>query len=235
MKHIDRKVILSAVALLVLSMSEVKAQYFPVPVPYGYGYGYYYSGPVPCSSESSLSEKVYVNIDWQLNASMCNGIAETFSGWGASLESGYFVTGRITVGGFLGYHTNNEYYPRQVFYSGDGAVSTDQQHSLFQLPFGVSARYYFMNGGIIHTYAGVRTGAEYSFGESYAGGLYTFRNTDWGFYVSPEVGMELKPFNASRFGFRLAVYYSYATNDNSLLWYEASGLNNAGMRVGIAF
>ena len=51
-------------------------------------------------------------------------------------------------------------------------------------------------------------------------------NEQWGFYLSPEVGVDIHPFKQTRLGLHLAVYYNHATNDNSLMWYDVKGLNN---------
>ena len=67
--------------------------------------------------------------------------------------------------------------------------------------------------------------------------LNTISLTDkpWGFYVSPEIGVNIYPFSQSRFGFHLAAYYSYATNKSELLTGCQDGNNNIGFRLGVCF
>ncbi len=185
------------------------------------------------SFADGISPKIYFNIDWQLNGTISNDFADGISGWGAAFESGYYLTPSIGVGAFMGFHTNNEYIPRSVFNVDGQAISTDQQHSLFQLPFGVSARYRFSQG-MLTPYVGVKAGAEYAESDSYMNEVCVYNNA-WGFYMSPEVGVEIRPFGTNRIGFHLSAYYSYSTNDNSLMWYDVNGLNNYGFRIGIAF
>ena len=57
----------------------------------------------------------------------------------------------------------------------------------------------------------------------------------WGFYVSPELGMDIHPVPYQRLGFHVAVYYSYATNQTDILTYSEDGRNSMGVRVGVCF
>lgn len=177
--------------------------------------------------------RTFFNVDWQLNGTIGNDIASDFGGWGASFTGGYYLTPHWGLGLFAAYHTNEEYVPRSTFPWHDGLLNTDQIHSLYQLPFGITARYRFWSGTLM-PYIGVKAGAEYARATTYINGDGWY-NTSWGFFVSPEVGVEVHPFKRAKFGFHVAAYYNYATNDNTLLWYKAEGLNNFGVRVGIAF
>ena len=192
------------------------------------------SAPTTCyhHTDNPLS-RTFFNIDWQVNGTIGNDFASSTSGWGAHFEGGYYLTEHWALGAFIGFHTNNEYFPRQSFVWHNAALSTDQQHSLYQLPFGLSTRYRFCNG-LFAPYAGLKMGAQYAESESYLNSLCLY-NDQWGFYISPEVGVEIHPFKQKRFGFHLSVYYNYATNNNSLMWYDANGLNNYGLRLGVAF
>ena len=81
-------------------------------------------------------------------------------------------------------------------------------------------------------YVEAKLGAQYSEQNIY---LSTFvnRHDNWGFYVSPEVGLTFFPFQKTDFGFQVAVYYSYATNASKSI--DINGLNNLGFKLGIAF
>mgnify|MGYP003553345140 CR=1 FL=1 len=59
------------------------------------------------------------------------------------------------------------------------------------------------------------------------------RNENWGFYISPEVGMTWFPFEKVDVGFQLAVYYAYSSNRNRN--YDMEGINNLGFKLGIPF
>ena len=93
-------------------------------------------------AKAQLTDNGYANIDWQFNFPLSNHFADKASGWGMSFEGGYYVTPNIALGAFLAYHSNHEYFGRQTLPVGEGgSINTDQQHTLFQLPFGLAGRY----------------------------------------------------------------------------------------------
>ena len=178
---------------------------------------------------------IYLNIDWQLNMPFGSDYADKISGWGANFEGGYYITPNISAGLFVAFHTNNAYVARQNLDFGEGTVlNTDQQHSIFQLPFGASFRYTFIRDGLIEPYAGVRLGASYNEVSSYLHSVKIY-DREWGFYASPEIGVNIFCNEQKHLGFHVAVYYDYMTNHTALLSYDVNGFNNWGVRVGLAF
>lgn len=175
----------------------------------------------------------YINIDWQTNGLIGSDFVDKISGWGAHFEMGYYQTTNFAVGGFVSYHTNNEYLPYQTFTWENSALSTEQQHSLFQIPFGVSARYR-ISGQYTAPYIGAKIGAQYTRSEDYINQTCIYQD-NWGFYISPEIGVEIYPFAPKRFGLHLACYYSFATNEHGVLWYHNKNTHNYGFRTGITF
>ena len=92
-------------------------------------------------AKAQLTDNGYANIDWQFNFPLSNHFADKASGWGMSFEGGYYVTPNFALGAFLAYHSNHEYFGRQKLPVGEGgSINTDQQHTLFQLPFGLAGR-----------------------------------------------------------------------------------------------
>ena len=185
--------------------------------------------------KAQLIQNGYMNVDWQFNTPLGKSFADKASGWGMNFESGYFITPAITLGSFISYHTNNRYIDRQTLDLGRySAINTDQQHSLFQLPFGMSGRYNFMKESVFQPYVGLKMGANFARISTY---YYVFRSYEdtWGFYMSPELGANIFPSPSNRFGFHVAVYYSYATNHDDLWIYSIDNLNNFGFRIGISF
>lgn len=176
----------------------------------------------------------YLNIDWQVNAPD-GSFADKISGWGMNFEGGYRITPAIAVGPFLSYHTNLGSVGRRTLDLGNGtSLTTNQKHTLFQLPFGVSGRYSWFNDSVLQPYVGLKLGANYTQMSSY---YYVVKQYDdsWGFFLSPEIGLSLFPRPEYRFGFHIALYYSYATNRNKLLTYSVDNINNFGLRVGVSF
>ena len=185
-------------------------------------------------AKAQMSDNAYGNIDWQFNFPLNNGYADKGSGWGMNFEGGYYLTDEISLGGFMAFHSNHEYIPRKTLsLSNGGSFTTDQQHTLFQLPFGVVARYTFDRSKVFQPYVGVKVGPQYAQLRSDFNAYTATKNT-WGFYASPEVGFNIYPW-AYGPGIHMAVYYGYATNSGKILVYHVDGMSNIGLRLGIAF
>lgn len=183
-------------------------------------------------AKAQVSPDAYYNIDWQFNIPLGNNFSNHASGWGMNFEAAYYVTPSLALGAFLGFHTNNEYFSRTTLHMGSTSLNTDQQHSLFQLPFGLVTHYRF-DYGDFQPYVGMKLGAAYA---QMTSDFYIFENSKntWGFYASPEVGVQYYPWPGS-VGFHAAVYYSISTNRGSLMSYDMHSINSLGFRLGVAF
>lgn len=187
---------------------------------------------VAVAADAQPGRRFYVDAGWQFNAVTGNDFVSNASGWGGYLEGGYYILPRIAVGAFASFNTNNEYIPRQTyFYENGDALTTDMNHSVFQIPFGATLRYR-LSWKKVQPYAEAKIGANYSEQYQYIPTMAA-RDSQWGFYASPEIGVTLHPFNRNNFGFQIAVYYSYATNRNETL--SINGLNNLGFKLGVSF
>lgn len=184
-------------------------------------------------AKAQLSDNGYANVDWQFNAPLSNKFADKASGWGMNFEGGYFVTPNLGLGLFLNYHSNHEYVPRETFKLGAGDITADQQHTIFQLPFGAAARYQWNRGGSFQPYIGVKVGANYAKVRSDFN-MLEVRDKTWGVYASPEVGLNIYPWVYGP-GLHLAVFYSYGSNKAEVLHYNVDKLNSFGFRVGLSF
>ncbi|MCC8153638.1 MAG: porin family protein [Tannerellaceae bacterium] len=185
---------------------------------------------VPANAQS-VDRNVYFNVDWQMNLPVSNDFADRFSGWGMQGEVGFFLTDAFSLGAFVNWHTNNKYIDRQTIYIGESsAITSDQQHSIFQVPFGAALRYTPSRAGMVQPYIGGKLGANYS-EVSTTYNIFKSSEDKWGFYVSPEVGVTIYFTPEKKFGLHLATYYSYATNKSDVLNYQVHGLNNWGVRV----
>lgn len=186
-------------------------------------------------AKAQLFPNSYINIDWQMNVPLGSSLADKASGWGMNFEGGYFVTPQIAVGPFISYQTNLQKIHRQTLDLGSGAaLTTNQKHSVFQLPFGVTGRYNWLKDSVFQPYAGLKMGACYSELSTYYYVVKQYTDT-WGFYLSPEIGVSIFPVPSYRLGFHVALYYSYATNNGDVLTYSVNNLNNFGIRVGVSF
>ena len=183
-------------------------------------------------ASAQMGKREYINGGWQYIGSIANDFVEAGNGYGAYIEGGYYVTPMFAVGGFASFNTNNQYVPKQTYTFDDkSALTTDLDRSLYQVPFGMTMRYRFLRSEF-QPYISAKVGTEYSVQSTYMS-TFVSRSDNWGFYISPEIGMTFFPFPATDFGFQIAAYYSYATNQNKQ--YDIKGLNNVGFKLGIAF
>ena len=183
-------------------------------------------------ANAQMGKRNYINAGWQFNGTPNNSFAESAQGYGAYLEGGYYVTPMFAVGGFASFHTNNDYIPKQTYtFKDQSALTTDVDRSIYQVPFGLTMRTRFLRGEL-QPYLGTKIGAEYSTQSTYMS-TFVNRHDNWGFYMSPEIGMVLFPFEKTDVGFQFAVYYSFCTNKNSD--YDIKGIKNVGFKLGLAF
>ena len=188
------------------------------------------SATLPVHSQVSLD--AYYNVDWQLNIPS-NKFVDKASGWGMNFDAGWYLTPDIAIGAFMNYHTNNEYVDRAVVHlSDETAVFTDQQRSLYQLPFGVTALYRIIESDW-QPYVAMKLGAEYAYTSSYYN-IYKSSEDSWGFYMSPEIGVRWYPW-PNGVGLHAAAYYSFSTNQSAVMGGELKNPSNFGLRLGLAF
>ena len=183
-------------------------------------------------ADAQMGKRTYVNGGWQFNGTIKNEVAESAQGYGAYIESGFYVTPMFAIGGFASFSSNDQYYPSQTYTFADkSALTTDMFKSIYQVPFGSTMRLRFARS-MFQPYVEAKIGTEYSSQSTYMS-TFVSRDDNWGFYVSPEVGMTVYPFERDDFGFQLALYYSYSTNKSTE--YNMKGINNLGFKLGVAF
>ncbi|MGL5318116.1 MAG: outer membrane beta-barrel protein [Bacteroidales bacterium] len=176
----------------------------------------------------------YLNGGWQLNIPVDNTFADKASGWGMSFDAGYYFTPNWGIGTFLNFHTNHKYIPTQSIDYYGSVLTTNQQHSLFQFPVGLSMRYRILPGETVDPYLSIKLGANYAQMATYFT-TYKIFDREWGFYLSPEIGANFWLKGNQSLGLNVALYFSYATNRLSVLGYQLTNVNNCGVRLGLAF
>jgi len=183
-------------------------------------------------ASAQMGKRDYINGGWQFNGLVGNDFVHNGQGYGAYIEGGYYITPMMAIGGFASFNTNNRYIPRQTYTFDDkSALTTDLDRSVYQVPFGITTRIRFMRSEL-QPYLETKIGAEYSVQSTYMS-TFVNRHDNWGFYMSPEIGLTFFPFHKTDFGFQVAAYYSFSTNRNKS--YGIKGLNNVGFKLGIAF
>ena len=183
-------------------------------------------------ADAQMGKRYYVNAGWQFNGTPGNSFVRSAQGDGAYMEMGFYLTPMLAIGGFASFNTNNEYIPKQTYmFSDNSALTTDLVRSIYQVPFGTTIRYRFMRSEV-QPYVEAKFGSEYSTQSTYMS-TFVNRHDNWGFYISPEIGVTVFPFETTDVGFQVAAYYSYSTNQNKS--YDIKGINNLGFKLGIAF
>lgn len=187
---------------------------------------------IAADADAQMGKRHYVNGGWQFNGTLKNEVAESAQGYGAYIEGGYYVTPMLAIGGFASFNSNDQYYPKQTYTFADkSALTTDLNKSIYQVPFGSTIRLRFARS-MFQPYIEAKIGTEYSTQSTYMS-TFVSRDDNWGFYISPEIGMTVYPFQKDDFGFQLAAYYSYSTNKSTT--YNLKGIDNIGFKLGIAF
>lgn len=175
---------------------------------------------------------------WQMGIPLNNDYVDNnFSGWGASFEGHYFISGQVALGAFISWQTYMNYFPRQTypFDNGNyaGALTMDRYQTIYELPFGLSGRFHFLpSESMFDPYIGLKFGANYSIMRRYYN-IYEGYSDNWGFTVLPELGAIISPMPNRAVGLHLAVFYAYATNESDNVAINISGLSNIGFRVGL--
>ena len=183
-------------------------------------------------ANAQMGKRMYMNIGWQFNAPIGNDFVNKAQGYGAYIQNGYYVTPLLAIGTFSAFGTNNEYYPKQTYkLPNEAAVTTDLDRSIYQTPFGASVRMR-CSWGPFQPYLEAKIGTEYSTQSIYMSNFVS-RVSNWGFYVSPEIGFNYYPFPKDDIGIHVAAYYSYSTNHHDS--FGIQGLNNLGFKIGVAF
>lgn len=134
-------------------------------------------------AQYASQRKVHFAVDWQMNAPLATDFTDKISGWGMNFEGVYDVTSHFSAGAFLSFHTNHSYVGRQtISLSPTESLTTDQQRSAFQLPFGATTAYTFCTNSHVRPYVGVKLGAMFGRYTTYfgTGGLY---DTSWGIFM----------------------------------------------------
>ena len=187
---------------------------------------------ISAPAKSQVSLDAYYNVDWQFNIPS-NKFVDKVSGWGMNFDAGWYLTPDIAIGAFMNYHTNNQYVDRAVVHVSDAtSIYTDQQRSLYQLPFGLTMLYRIIESDW-QPYVAMKLGAEYAYTSSYYN-IYKSSEDSWGFYMSPEIGVRWYPL-PNGVGLHAAAYYSFSTNKSSVMGAELHNPSNFGFCLGLAF
>ncbi|MCB0481071.1 MAG: outer membrane beta-barrel protein [Flavobacteriales bacterium] len=129
---------------------------------------------------------------------------------GLNFQYDYFVTDRISVGGYIGWSGFYEKKEAQSYSFGEGdvgyAINGTRYNYFFSLPIMLKGQYRFIDAGQILPYGALGIGTYYTEHETYIGG-YGFKDKNWTFGIAPELGTLLN-LGQSGWAFKVAAVYN---------------------------
>lgn len=134
---------------------------------------------------------------------------------GININWAYFLTREIAVGVDLSYNNYNRSVAQKVYRPSENIAINAAQYRYTQVfPIKAQVKYFFSQDRYIKGYAGLGLGALSAGQHIVVQDLGDWDN-NWGFLVSPEVGM-LIPFSAdSPFGANITAGYNFSTNKST--------------------
>ncbi len=161
--------------------------------------------------------KQIYSVNYQMNVPL--GSSKNFvsnaSFEGVNINWAYFVTREIAVGVDFSYNNYHEKIGQKIYRPNENmAVNAAQFRYTQAFPLKAQVKYFFSQDSYIKGYAGLGLGA-LSAGQHIVVQDLGEWNNNWGFLVSPEVGM-LIPFGAdSPFGANITAGYNFSTNKST--------------------
>ena len=179
-------------------------------------------------------KQVY-SINYQMNVPM--GSSKDFvsnaSFEGVNINWAYFVTENIAVGLDLSYNNYHKSIGQKIYRPNENMAVNAAQYRYTQIfPIKAQVKYFFSQDRYIKGYAGLGLGALSAGQHIVVQDLGEWHN-NWGFLVSPEVGM-LIPFGAdSPFGANVAAGYNFSTNKSKFAGLDMKNRQSLYFNVGL--
>lgn len=179
--------------------------------------------------------KQIYSINYQMNVPM--GSSKDFvskaSFEGVNINWAYFVTENIAVGLDLSYNNYHESIGQKIYRPNENmAINVAQYRYTQAFPIKAQVKYFFSQNRYIKGYAGLGLGALSAGQHIVVQDLGDWDN-NWGFLVSPEVGM-LIPFGAdSPFGANITAGYNFSTNKSTFGSIDINNRQSLYFNVGL--
>lgn len=135
---------------------------------------------------------------------------------------------------FAGFDFNNssytKYKPRRTYSNGTGAITTDLFNYAYNYGITLSGEYYFKVEQRVMPYAGLGVGASYIKYKQFFN-VYTNQSDSWGVLVRPQVGVQIRLKEDSKWAFQAALHYDYSSAKNKD--FDLGSFSSVGVNVGI--
>jgi len=221
MKHI--KAILISLALLV-SISSFATEKYTLDVPKKTTY-----------DENFLLPSGFFNINYNLSWGSGNfhDFISKISYRGFSIDSRWFVTDHLAIGGQLGWNGFYEKYPKKTYEFDGGAATGVIRATYYNFTMTLDGYYYPKPEGLVKPFIGLHVGPEYQTVSLEFGRVYT-ESDSWQFIAAPEAGVFVQLGADSDVGLNLAIKYNYIAYTNTNWGFE-NGLAYWQGVMGISF
>lgn len=175
------------------------------------------------------------SINYQVNvpAGSSRDFVSKMSFEGVNVNWAYFVTGNITVGLDLSYNNYHEKVGQKVYRPNENTAINAAQYRYTQVfPIKAQVKYFFTPNNNVKFYSGLGMGALCA-GQHIVIQDFDAWDNNWGFLLSPEVGV-LIPFGAdNNWGANITAGYNWSTNKSTLGNIKIDNRQSFYMNVGL--
>ncbi len=174
------------------------------------------AGMAKAQSYGNEMKQVY-SINWQSNVPV--GSSRDFISnatvEGININWAYFVTGNLAVGLDVSYNNYHKNIGQQVYRpNGNTAINAAQYRYTQAFPIKAQAKWFFTPNNFVKAYAGLGIGA-LSAGQHIVIQDFDAWDNNWGFLMSPEIGV-LIPFGYdNNWGANITAGYNWSTNKST--------------------
>ena len=175
------------------------------------------AGVAGAQSYGNYMKQIY-SLNWQVNVPV--GSSRDFVSKtnfeGIDINWAYFVTDNLAVGLDLGYNNYHQKISQRVYRPNENTAINAAQYRYTQtFPIKAQVKYFFTPNNFVKAYAGVGLGALCA-GQHIVIQDFDAWDNNWGFLMSPEVGM-LIPFGYdNNWGANISAGYNWSTNKSTL-------------------
>jgi outer membrane protein W len=175
------------------------------------------AGMAKAQSYGNEMRQIY-SINWQSNVPV--GSSRDFISnatvEGMNINWAYFVTPNLAVGLDIGYNNYHEKFSQRVYRPNENTAINAAQYRYTQVfPIKAQAKWFFMPNNFIKPYAGLGIGA-LSAGQHIVIQDFDAWDNNWGFLMSPEIGV-LIPFGYDKnWGANITAGYNWSTNQSTV-------------------
>ena len=182
---------------------------------------------------NSIKQIYTLNYQTNIPVGSSRDFVSKMSWEGINVNWAYFVTDNITVGLDLSYNNFHEKVGQKIYRpNANTAINAAQYRYTQTFPIKAQVKYFFSQDRYIKGYAGLGLGALSAGQHIVVQDLGEWHN-NWGFLVSPEVGM-LIPFGAdSPFGANVAAGYNFSTNKSKFAGLDMKNRQSLYFNVGL--